>query len=50
MMEAGYPDRYRRDTLERCLRIYDRMVEDDKAGIRPLYRRSINYTDPTIMM
>ena len=37
-MEAGYPERYRRDTLKRCLRIYDSMVEDDAAGIRPLYR------------
>ena len=38
MMEAGYPVRYRRDTLERCLRIYDRMLEEDADGIRPLYR------------
>ena len=38
MMEAGYPERYRKDTLCRCLRIYDKMVEDDANGIRPLYR------------
>ena len=38
MMEAGYPERYRKDTLCRCLRIYDKMVEEDTAGIRPLYR------------
>jgi hypothetical protein len=38
MMEAGYPERYSRDTLKRCLRIYDSMVEDDASGIRPLYR------------
>ena len=38
MMEAGYPERYRKDTLCRGLRIYDKMVEDDTNGIRPLYR------------
>jgi hypothetical protein len=38
MMEAGYPERYRKDTLLRCLRIYDKMVEEDTAGVRPLYR------------
>ena len=38
MMKAGYPERYRKDTLSRCLRIYDRMVEEDTAGVRPLYR------------
>ena len=37
-MKAGYPERYKKDTLCRCLRIYDRMVEEDTAGIRPLYR------------
>ena len=37
-MEAGYPQRYRKDTLCRCLRIYDKMVEEDTAGTRPLYR------------
>ena len=38
MMEAGYPEKYRRDTLNRALRIYDKMVGDDRDGIRPLYR------------
>jgi hypothetical protein len=30
MMHAGYPEKYRRDTLSRALRIYDKMVEDDR--------------------
>ena len=38
MMNNGYPERYRLDTLTRALRIYDKMVKDDKDGIRPLYR------------
>ena len=38
MMKAGYPQRYRRDALCRSLRIYDKMVEDDLTGKRPLYR------------
>ena len=38
MMEAGYPVKYRKDTLDRALRIYDRMVQEDRNGIRPLYR------------
>ena len=38
MMQAGYPVQYRKDTLCRCLRIYDKMVNDDIHGIRPLYR------------
>jgi hypothetical protein len=38
MMHAGYPEKYRRDTLSRALRIYDKMVEDDRSGQRPLYR------------
>ena len=38
MMQAGYPEKYRRDTLCRSLRIYDKMVEDDTNGVRPLYR------------
>ena len=38
MMHCGYPERYRVDTLVRAFRIYDKMVEDDKKGIRPMYR------------
>ena len=38
MMHHGYPERYRSDTLKRALNIYDKMVKDDKDGIRPLYR------------
>ena len=37
-MKAGYPQKYRKDTLCRSLRIYDKMVEDDLGGRRPLYR------------
>jgi hypothetical protein len=38
MMNHGYPERYRLDTLRRALNIYDKMVKDDQDGIRPLYR------------
>ena len=36
--DKKYPQRYRRDALCRSLRIYDKMVEDDITGQRPLYR------------
>ena len=32
MMHCGYPEKYRRDTLTRALRIYDKMIEDDNIG------------------
>ena len=38
MMQAGYPEQYRKDTLCRAIRIYDKMVDDDHSGVRPLYR------------
>ena len=38
MMQHGYPQRYRVDTLNRALRIHDYMVEEDRKGARPLYR------------
>ena len=38
MMLSGYPEKYRVDTLTRAFRIYDRMVEEDSIGKRPLYR------------
>ena len=38
MMYSGYPEKYRRDTLTRALRIYDNMIEEDNNGTRPLYR------------
>ena len=38
MMVAVYPEKYRKDSLCRALRIYDKMVEDDLNGHRPLYR------------
>ena len=38
MIHNGYPEKYRVDTLMRAFRIYDKMVEDEKAGKRPLYR------------
>jgi hypothetical protein len=38
MEQAEYSEWYRKDTLLRALRIYDKMVEDDRQGVRPLYR------------
>ena len=37
-MHHGYPEKYRVDTLIRAFRIYDKMVEEEKTGKRPLYR------------
>ena len=38
MMQANYPQNYRRDTLKRAMRIYDQKVKDDMEGVRPIYR------------
>ena len=38
MMQHGFPEKYRVDTLTRALRIYDNMVKEDNDGTRPLYR------------
>ena len=38
MMEAEYPQKYRQNTLTRAIRIYDKMIAEDKDGIRPLFR------------
>ena len=38
MMQAGYPEQYQKHTLSRAIRIYDKMLEDDRRDIRPLYR------------
>ena len=38
MKQAGYPQKYRRDSLCRSLRIYHKMVEDDLSAKRPMYR------------
>ena len=38
MMDAGYPEKYWMDTLTRALRIYDRKLEEDRNGTRPIYR------------
>ena len=37
MMQNGYPEKYRVDTLVRALRIYNKMVEENDKGTRPLY-------------
>ena len=38
MKHSGYSEGYRKDTLLRALRIYDKMVVNDSHGVRPLYR------------
>ena len=35
---SGYPQKYRTDTLSISLSIYDKMVQEDSSGTRPLYR------------
>ena len=38
MMQCGYPEKYRVDNFSRALRIYDKMLEEDHDGSRPIYR------------
>ena len=38
MMKNGYPEKYRVDTLNRALNIFDKMVKDDEDGVRPFYK------------
>jgi hypothetical protein len=38
MMQGGYPETYRRNILCRALGIFDSKLEDDRSGVRPLYR------------
>ena len=38
MMQAGYPEKYRKDALCRGIRIFDKMLEENDTGVRPLYR------------
>ena len=38
MKEAGYDEKYRKRVLLAAISIYDKKVEDDKRGIRPLFR------------
>ena len=38
MMQAEYPEQCRKHTFSRAIRIYDKMLEDDRRDIRPLYR------------
>ena len=36
--QAGYDEIYRKRTIEQALRIYDRLVDNEKEGIRPVHR------------
>ena len=38
MMQANYSQNYRRDTLNRALRIYDKKVKDDMEGVGIAFR------------
>ena len=38
MRNSGYPEKYRVDTVNRALIIYDRMVGEDADGTRQLFR------------
>jgi hypothetical protein len=37
-MQCGYPKKYMVAYLSRALRIYDKMLEEDHDGTRPIYR------------
>ena len=38
MQMAGYDERYRKNTLQNGLRIYDKMVKEQEQGVRPINR------------
>ena len=38
MKVAGYAEKYRKEVLKHALRIYDKKCEDDRNGIRPIFR------------
>ena len=38
LKSAGYSESFRKQTLLRALRIFDHMKEDDREGVRPLFR------------
>ena len=38
MKVAEYSEKYRKNILEQALRIYDKKLEDDRKGVRPIFR------------
>ena len=38
MKVAEYSEKYRKNILEQALRIYDKKWEDDRKGVRPIFR------------
>ena len=38
LMSAGYNQKFRKETLQKALRIYDQMLEDDFNGVKPIFR------------
>ena len=46
LKNSGYIQKFRRDVLDSGLKAFQKMVEDDKNGIKPLYRsRDWNWED-----
>jgi hypothetical protein len=46
LKNSGYSQKFRREVLDSGLKAFQKMVEDDKAGVKPLYRsRDWNWED-----
>ena len=38
MKQGGYNEMYRKRMLEQALRVYDRLIDDENSGLRPIHR------------
>ena len=38
LRRSGYSHKFRKEVLDSILKAYKKMVEDDKTGVKPLYR------------
>ena len=38
LKKSGYGQKFRTEILDSCLKAYEKMIEDDRKGIKPLYR------------
>ena len=38
LKNSGYNKKFRQEILDSALKAYNKMVEDDKTGVKPMYR------------
>ena len=38
LKNSGYHEKFRMQILDSCMKAYQKMVEDDKNGVKPMYR------------